>query len=345
MEISKNGSIKILTSEDYNYAFNNETGMHYRWGKTFEDDPDYSPHGPEIADIEISTVCHKGCKFCYKSNTGKGQNMSLKTFKAVLDRLPDTLTQIAFGIGDISGNPDMYAIFEHCRANDIVPNVTVNGSGITERHAARLASLCGAVAVSRYNPNTCYNAVKRLSEAGLDQVNIHQLLSEETLDQCFAVINDAATDSRLTEHLRAVVFLALKPVGRGEKMTPMRSPERYKELVDKAAELGVGIGFDSCSAPLFLKAMEGRSNYEDLEMIAEPCESALFSVYIDVEGMMHPCSFLEKGFPGIDVTKCDSFLDDVWNHPRVETWRKDLLCTASNGLVEGCRQCPAFPIY
>lgn len=55
---------KIVKSENYNSIFNAKTGMFMRWGKTVNDDPDYCEIGPEILDIEISEVCHQGCKFC-----------------------------------------------------------------------------------------------------------------------------------------------------------------------------------------------------------------------------------------------------------------------------------------
>ena len=66
---------KMLFSGDYNYIFNYKTGMFVRWGKTKEDDPKFSPIGPEIADIEITTICNgvrgkekdgkrKLCDFC-----------------------------------------------------------------------------------------------------------------------------------------------------------------------------------------------------------------------------------------------------------------------------------------
>ena len=110
---------------------------------------------------------------------------------------------------------------------------------------------------------------------------------------------------------------------------------------------GVGVGFDSCSAPLFLKAMEESPDYAKHEMLAEPCESTLFSVYVSVEGKMFPCSFLETGFKGIDVTEVDNFLKDVWFHPETVAWREKLLATAKKDgcLVKGCRECPAFDIY
>jgi len=95
---------KILISKDYNFYFDKKTGFFARWGETKEDDGDLEKGLPEIADIEISTVCHgvgNHCKICYKANTGTGDNMSLETFEKVLDSLPLSVTQIAIGIGDL----------------------------------------------------------------------------------------------------------------------------------------------------------------------------------------------------------------------------------------------------
>jgi hypothetical protein len=45
-------------SEDYNWIFNTDNGSFCRWGKTIHEDPKFSPIGPEILDLEISTICH-----------------------------------------------------------------------------------------------------------------------------------------------------------------------------------------------------------------------------------------------------------------------------------------------
>lgn len=352
--IRENKEKKLLISKNYNYSFNKKDGMFARWGKEQEDDPLMSPFGPEIADIEISTVCNglnnRPCKFCYKSNTGEGHNMDLHTFKKVFHNMPKTLTQIAFGIGDIDGNPDMWDIFDYCRNNDhneVIPNVTINGARLTPEILDRLSKTMGAIAVSRYNPSDyCYNAVKELTQRGMKQVNIHMLLSAETYDDCIKTIDEAASDPRL-ENLNAIVFLALKPKGRGKSMSPLNNPEKYKALVYYAFEKGISIGFDSCSAPMFLQAVKDDKNYKKYEQLAEPCESYLFSIYVNEKGITFPCSFLEEESKGIDLTQENMELKDYWFAPYTEKWRKDLLATAcsENCLVKGCRQCPKYEIY
>ena len=59
---------KIVMLPNYNFVFDKTNGNFARWGKTKEDDPQQAP-APEIADIEISTVCTKGCAFCFLPST------------------------------------------------------------------------------------------------------------------------------------------------------------------------------------------------------------------------------------------------------------------------------------
>ena len=342
-----------LYSRNYKYTFNVINGESNRWGAEKEDDPQWCVYGPEIADIEISTICHginnKSCEFCYKSNTAKGTNMSLETFEKVLDKINTAvLTQIAFGIGDIDANPDLWGIFKHCRENKIIPNVTINGDRMTSEYYDNLAELCGAVAVSRYNPSDiCYNAVKELTDRNMQQVNIHMVLSQESYEDCLKLIDDACTDPRL-ENLNAIVFLALKEKGRGKSMHSLRDTEKYKYLVEKAFKQNVAIGFDSCSAPIFLKSMENNSNYKLFSQLSEPCESTLFSIYVDVKGNIWPCSFLEnEEYEPINLLEIDDFIKECWHSEKLDKFREDLINTtkSANCLVAGCRECPKYNLY
>lgn len=343
---------KLLTSRNYNYLMDMKDGFFRRWGRGVIDDPKMSVFGPEIADIEISTICHgihgKPCPWCYKSNTGKGQDMSLGTFQTIFSKFPETLTQIAFGIGDLDANPDMWKIFEHCRENRVIPNVTINGDRASSEDFDKLVELCGAVAVSRYSPkDVCYDAVQELSTRGLTQTNIHMLLAKETYEDCLELIEDAKSDARLRD-LNAIVFLALKERGRGVSMHSLRNLEQYKALVEKAFEEKVSIGFDSCSASLFLKSVQGHPNYEQFYEMSEPCESTLFSIYVDVEGNVWPCSFLEnEEYEPINLLEVNDFLKQCWHSDKLNKFRKDLFDTVKckSCLVEGVRECPKYELY
>ncbi len=329
--------MKILKSPRYNYMFDNTTGFFARWGKTLEDNPEMSPFGPEIADIEISTICHgvdnKVCKFCYKNNNPIGKNMSLGTFMDVLSALPSNLTQIAFGIGDIDANPDMWKIFRHCGDNKVVPNVTINGDKMTEGDAELFAIYCGAVAVSKYNPkDICYDAVKALTDVGMKQVNIHMLLAEETYEEVLELIEDIKTDPRL-EKLNAVVFLSLKAKGRGRRLTSL-GEGKFRAVLMQLRRKAISYGFDSCTANKFLSFLSSEYK-EKVKDFVEPCESGLFSIYINVDGIAFPCSFTETG-EGIDIKSINNFLEDVWFSKMFIAWRKKLL--------KNKRNCPVYRI-
>lgn len=357
MEIHENKSYKFLRSDSYNFNFNKVNGYFERWGKTEEDDPDFSPYGPEILDLEISTSvkpedrhlydksrlvidggCLGSCDFCYKSNGHyPTYNMNLEEFKKVFHAMPKTMGQIAFGILNIKSNPDFFAMMEYAKENGVIPNYTCHGYDVSNEVAKRTAELCGAVAVSVYNKNAAYDAIKKFTDAGMDQVNIHYMISEETWDKAFTIINDMKSDNRLYK-MNAIVFLSLKTKGGGKGFTKL-SKTKYDELVRYALEKGVPFGFDSCGAHKFLKAVKNHKNYKSFEMMAEPCESSCFSSYINCKGEYFACSFAEGHdmFPkGIDVLNTKDFLTEVWNGKETQKFRDVLL--------KGHRHCPLYDV-
>jgi radical SAM protein with 4Fe4S-binding SPASM domain len=336
---------KVLRSKEYNYYFNKESGLFLRFGETYEKDPEYSPLGPEIIDMEISTVCHNKCKFCYKSNTSVGKNMSFDTFKKIFHKLPKTVCQIAFGIGSIDSNKDLFKIMYYCRRNCVIPNITINGSRMNKMYYNRLRRLCGAVSVSLYDYDTCYNAVKELTKCDmsgkipLKQVNIHCLLSNETYDKCMQVLKDRLTDKRLSK-LNAIVFLTLKPKGLRNTYTKLNDMNKLKKLVNFAFKNHISIGFDSCSSCNFLKSIRTSTNFNEISKFVEPCESTLFSYYINVNGKGYPCSFSEniQGYNGIDILKSKNF----WFEKETIKFRKNVINNKDKYL--NCRKCQLYDL-
>lgn len=344
VENGKSIAVKFLRSDNYNYVFNMDTGLFIRWGKTEKDDPLYSPFGPEILDIEISTICPRACSHCYKSNTAQGKYMKFETFVNLFSRFPKTVTQIAFGIGSLDGNPDLYLIMNYCRKNQVIPNITINGDNLTDEHANNLASLCGAIAVSFYDKDTCFNSVSKLTrlmsrEKPLRQVNIHMLLCEENYEKCMELMKQTKSDWRL-KSLGSIVFLYLKPKGKRNTFHEI-SKEHYKDIVQYALNNKVKIGFDSCSASFFLKEVEGRQDYKELETMTESCESTLFSYYINCDCVGFPCSFAEgeKGFKGVNILKDIDFVKDVWYNEETVKFRNRNLESVD---CRNCRRCTVF---
>ena len=252
-KVEESKDYKKLTSPNANYIFDKRDGVTFSWGKTVKENPECFP-GPVIADIEICVGClgltgdsstedakkygtRLICPFCYKSNTPNNvKYMDFNTFKKLFDTLPKTLTQIAFGAdATLQLNPDIWKIMEYSRENGVIPNVTL-ANVINDEIADNLAKYCGAVAISRYHiPDICYNSVKKLTDRGMKQVNIHYMISKETLKGAYETIDSASTDERL-KGLNAIVFLSLKTKGRGEHgFTPL-TQEEFTDLVNYARE-------------------------------------------------------------------------------------------------------------
>jgi len=336
------GDWKYFHSDDYNFRFNLKSGRFERWGKTEDDDPLYSESGPEILDIEVTTSCkgsrnsegkHILCPFCYKSNSPNGKNMSFETFKTILDKMPITLTQIAFGVdAQAESNPDLWKMMEYARSKSIIPNLTV--ADISDEVADKISTLAGACAVSRYeDKNACYNSVKKLVDRGMKQVNIHCMISKETFVRTTETFVDMKRDSRL-QGMYAIVMLSLKQKGRGTNFTPL-SQDKFNVLCAFAHSIGINFGFDSCGSSKYIKFLNNskfsEEEKEELMQSVEPCESfGLFSSYINVDGLYYPCSFAEgqAGWEnGFDVLKCDDFVKDFWAGEKFKSWRnKSLLC-------------------
>jgi MoaA/NifB/PqqE/SkfB family radical SAM enzyme len=338
MELRDSKSYKVLKSKRYNFIFRKKDGLFIRWGTTEEENPQCSPFGPEIADIEISKDgCPNACPYCYKSNTNDSPfNMSIETFKIILGKLGPQLTQVALGITGVRANPDFIPIMQACRDKGVIPNFTMADDDLDTAMALEIGKLAGAVAVSyKKSSLTCFHTMEKLTMAGVKQVNIHAVTTN--YDHIASLMwsikkyreekNDLTTPSPF--QLNALVLLSLKPKGRAMGMRNI-SDEELGYLVGLSKDLDIPLGFDSCSAS---KVMGFYTTKQ--QSLIEPCESGLFSIYIDVSGIVHPCSFMEGAevFPNnLDVTKCD-FINDIWLGSAMVEWRKKLIDNKRKCLV------------
>ena len=90
--------------------------------------------------------------------------------------------------------------------------------------------------------------------------------------------------------------------------------------------------------------MKDHPDFKRLVVCSEPCESGRMSIYINVDGLVFPCSFSEnmEGWTGLDVAKCDDFVQDIWMHPQMVAWREKLCNNNKNNLR--CIECPIYNI-
>lgn len=166
-------------------------------------------------------------------------------------------------------------------------------------------------------------------------INIHFMLSQETYDGALELLADRLIDERLAK-MNAIVFLSLKPKGRSirNNYTPLSSL-KFASLVNIALEKNIAFGFDSCSQKYFLDSVKNSPNYAQFEQMAESCESSKFSIFLDVNGDVFPCSFTphtdgwETGISMVNENL--DFLKDVWYEERFKKFRtKCIKCTSNN---------------
>lgn len=346
-QLFEDEDVKVIKSAEYNSIFNKKNGFFARWGKDKNDDPQMCPFGPELLDLEISSgFCKNNCLFCYKGNgpNQQVQNMTLETFKEVVDKFPKVLSQIAFGITSLTANPDFFRMMDYCREIGIVPNFTMTGIDLSEELADEIVKRVGAVAISLHEkePKVGYRAISMMADRDLKQTNVHLFTSRESLPFIRRIFEQYKEGHEALRKVNAFVLLGVKNKGRAtEGKFHSLSIDEFKELVSFAFENDVPIGMDSCSANKFMKViekmdLESENKQKMLESV-EPCESGLFSSYISCDAKFYSCSFCEdkeEFGAGIDVLQFDSFLD-VWKHNRVNNWREKLLSYE--------RACPAYP--
>lgn len=249
------------------------------------------------------------------------------------------LQQIAFGICDIGTNPDFFNMMKYCREFDVIPNYTCHALDMNKEYAKLTAKYCGAIAISVYNKQKAYNAVKMLADAGMKQINFHTIAHDKSYDKILSIIDDIKNDERLIDNINAVVLLKYKPKGNGVGKFKHLTDEQYKTIINHAETNNVGIGFDSCSAHSYLRIIKDDVNYDKKSMCAEPCESSCFSSYINHKGEFFACSFCEnEGMwqDGINVLECENFEKEIWQNSKTKKFREILL--------KNKRKCPMFSL-
>lgn len=257
----------------------------------------YNRSMPQLMDIGImghcscAAVCKTGC---YQKASCYGQNMSLETYKSIIDQIKDHAFEVALGgKGNCEDHEDFEEILKYTVDNKLVPNFTTSGITLNQEKVDIIKKYCGAVAVS-YHPESDWNGkpadytMKAISLLLANKVktNIHFVLSKESIDLALEIISGKKP---LPQGINAVIFLRYKPVGYGVKEKCLDADDpRLKEFFKYVDSPVVNwkIGFDSCTAPWIYKHC---SNVDEASIL--PCEGCRWSMYASPDGKFLPCSF------------------------------------------------------
>ena len=342
----------IIKDEKYRFmtAFDTETGSYVRIGIIDSDGKDtgvdpFMASFPHLIDVGImghcihgkTGLCSKAGIGCYQSGMFKTQeNMSLDNFKKIAEQCKGRCNQFALGG---RGDPDQHENFEEilriCRENNIVPNFTTSGYGMTKEIASICKKYCGAVAVSWYRSEYTTKAINMLLEAGV-KTNIHYVLGNNSIDEAI----ERLEKNDFPKGINAVIFLLHKPVGQGSRDNMLTASDprvlKFFSLVDMRHPFKVGM--DSCNVPgaiNFCKNIVSES--------LDTCEGGRYSCYISSDMKMVPCSFdQEKKY---EVSLENMSIEEAWNSEEFNKFRNKML-----GACPNCKKrelcmggCPLLP--
>lgn len=325
-----------------------DSGFYYRTGIIDQEGRDtgvdpFRASFPHLLDVGIMGHCVHGAEGfcwqagiqCYQNGLAKSEpNMSLADYKMIVDQCKGKLFQVALGG---RGDPELHECFagilSYSRENDIVPNLTTSGFGLTKSHALLMKEYCGAVAVSWYRSTYTLKAIDLLLSLGI-KTNIHYVLGRNTIDEAF----DLLSSNKFPEGVNRVIFLLHKPVGMG-KSNNVLSPydPKVEELFNlfNLEEYINKVGFDSCCIP-------GIINFSPnihLNSI-DTCEGARYSAYIGPDMVMTPCSFDQEYRWGRSLKEYS--IEEIWESKPFESFRSllKMSCPKCNKKAHCLGGCP-----
>ena len=345
--------IKYLINDKkfrFRTAFDTETGVYMRTGVLDEKGNDtgrdpFMASYPHLIDVGIMGHCiHGKTGLCAKAGIGCYQsgmlveqpNMSLEDFTSIAQQSRHRCNQFALGG---RGDPDQHEHFEEilkiCRENDLVPNFTTSGYGLTQEKADLCKRYCGAVAVSWYRSEYTINAINMLIDEGV-KTNIHYVLGNNSIDEAIARLRS----NDFPRGINAVIFLLHKPAGQGTSANVLtvsdpRVAEFFSEF-DKQHPFKLGM--DSCNVPGAIQFCK-RIMPESLDT----CEGGRFSCYIGADMVMVPCSFDQDKKYQVSIK--DISIEQAWNSAPFEAFRDRMRsacpdCEKKEACMGGCPLMP-----
>lgn len=265
--------------------------------------------------------------------------MSVEEYCKVLDSIcsPEygAIFQVAIGGGEPLEHPEFLKIVDETVNRGIVLNFTTNGRLLTREICEKLKGRIGALAISASSIADLKGIRPAIDCAKELKVNIHYILSKDSIAEATEMVKGAYND--LLHGINAIVFLTYKPAGRGTENLMLKDGVELRTFVEavKAPHTTCKIGFDACFVPMLIRGKAVRNEMVDV------CEGGFFSVYIDENMNVSPCSFSggkdayslnEYGFYDIWLNKLQEYRERMKNKCKRD-------CIAQE-LCRGC--CPYY---
>ena len=117
----------------------------------WKEPPREALEAPEEAHLTLTRRCNLTCTHCYQDSSPRtaDDDLTLAEWLLRLDALARArVFHVAIGGGEALTRPDLLDIAAAARERDITPNLTTNGTLVTEEFARRAAALFGQINVS-----------------------------------------------------------------------------------------------------------------------------------------------------------------------------------------------------
>ena len=343
---------QLIKDEKFSFysVFDTETGAYIRTGVLDENGKDsgcdpFMASFPHLIDVGVmghcdhgkSGLCVKAGIGCYQSGLFVEQpNMNIENFRWIAEQCKGRCNQFALGG---RGDPDQHEQFEQLlvvsRENNIVPNFTTSGYGMTQKIAFLCKQYCGAVAVSWYRSEYTKRVIDMLLAEGV-KTNIHYVLGKNSIDEAI----DRLKRDDFPIGINAVIFLLHKPAGQGTQDNVLSVDDtrvhEFFSLIEQRHPYKVGM--DSCNVPGAIKYCQHL-----VREALDTCEGGRFSCYIGPDMIMTPCSFDQKTQYGVSLKGKN--IETVWNSPSFERFR-DIMrkacpeCSEREYCLGGCPLMP-----
>jgi len=242
-------------SKDYNFIGDTITGTTFRWGESFDKNPQYAPW-PELVDISISNHCSKECDFCYRDSKPDNSFMSLEDYEYLLKQLRHphwgNVFQVALGGGEPLEHPDFIKIIDITLVYGVIPNFTTNGKYLTNDLIMKLKDKLGAIAISTLDITTIDKDIIENLKKNRIKCNLHYVLNYYNLDQAVDILSGKY--NQYLRYVNSIIFLTYKPLRRADSSRVLKMDKNFPtfvNLVDNNS-CSIRIGFDACFVPMLM---------------------------------------------------------------------------------------------
>lgn len=304
---------------------------------------------PSLVDFQITDRCHLGCPHCYAESDSSGQHAAIADVELALDQIAEVgAFQVAIGGGEPLLHPQLERILRRCHALGLVPNLTTSGLHLGERNLGLIKDYCGAVGLSLEGVGADFDRTRACGFARFREVldrllraDVPVVLQVTLSAEVFERLDSIVAFCLEQPGLYGVIFLAFKPVGRGETfgqplaaLPHARVHERLQASFSALSKT-TRVGFDCCLTPGVTGA--GSAFDAHAARYLEGCSALRSSIGLLPNLDVLPCTFT----PGHAVGNLrETHLGEIWSGLAAGRFRDGMATRAAAN--SSCSSCPKY---